>query len=166
VSWLPVRLGAALQVCCAVPAIDRFVAPPDAAAEAARKEQAETIAKRFESGEMETALQRVIDSINGPGAWASSSEATQSMFRDNAWTIVGVMREDASRVSCAEFGALQMPVLLVHGERTSPRFLRIVGEASKCLPNASAATIPRAGHPSPLMNPTAFKEAVTTFLQP
>jgi pimeloyl-ACP methyl ester carboxylesterase len=57
-------------------------------------------------------------------------------------------------------------VLLVRGELTTPYFKRIVEEQSSCLPQAKTATIPKAGHASPLLNPPAFKETVTGFLKP
>jgi len=58
-----------------------------------------------------------------------------------------------------------MPVLLVKGELTTARFQTLVQQESKCLPRAEVITIPKAGHPSPSMNPAAFKDAVVRFLE-
>lgn len=96
------------------------------------------------------------------GRWDSLPEATRQILRENAWTVV---LQQPEPVTCAQFGSLKMPVLLVMGELTTPRFKQLVQEQSTCLPQATVKTIPKAGHSSPALNPTAFKEAVATFLQ-
>lgn len=87
------------------------------------------------------------------------------MWRDNAWTIVGIGRGEPYTGTCAEFSALKMPVLLVKGEITAPPLRDIVLAQAKCLPQATVATIPKAGHASARMNPPAFKQAIYSFLQ-
>ena len=107
-----------------------------------------------------------LDAINGKGFWAGTPESRRQILRDNAWTVVGIGREDPARVTCAEFGGLPMPLMLVQGELTTPRFHKLVAEQSRCLPTAKVVTIPKAGHPSPVLNPLAFHDAATEFLQP
>ena len=143
--------------------LDSLLATSDANANVVRIERADATAKYFEGGDVDGGLKYSLDAINGAGAWAATPEPFRQVIRDNAWTVVGIGREDPARVSCAEFGSLKMPVLLVQGELTTPRFHQIVAEESRCLPQASVATIPKAGHPSPILNPGAFKEAATAF---
>jgi pimeloyl-ACP methyl ester carboxylesterase len=144
--------------------LDSLLVTADAGANAVRIERANATAKYYEAGDIDGGLNYSIDAINGNGAWAATPEPFRQLLRDNAWTVVGIGREDAPRVTCAEFGSLPMPVLLVQGELTTPRFRRLVAEESKCLPQAKVVTIPKAGHPSPIINPVAFKESVTAFL--
>jgi esterase len=141
------------------------VAPAGTDPNAFRIQLATGTAKLFDAGDTDGGLKFAVDSINGPGVWASLPEPIHQVLRDNAWTVVGIGREEPDTVTCAEFGSLKIPVLLVAGERTTPRYQGIVQEQSKCLPQAAVARIPKAGHPSPSMNPPAFKEAVVTFLQ-
>lgn len=146
--------------------LDSLVAAADDGANAVRIQRADATAKFFEAADIDGGLAFALDAINGPGVWANTPEPSRRMLRDNAWTVVGIGREEAEPVSCASFGSLSMPVLLVQGELTTPRFKKIVAEQSRCLPQARVATIPKARHTSPLMNPDAFRENVTAFLQP
>ena len=58
--------------------------------------------------------------------------------------------------------------LLVAGCGSKPAAKRypMQGEVKALDAQAKTATISKAGHASPLLNPPAFKEAVTSFLQP
>src|SRR5664279_3597517 len=76
-------------------------------------------AKCLDRGDVDGGLNYSIDAINGAGAWAATPENFRQLLRDNAWTVVGIGREEAARVTCAEFGSLKMPVLLVQGELTA-----------------------------------------------
>jgi len=144
--------------------LDSLLATSGANANAVRIERADATAKYFERGDVDGGLNYSVDAINGPGAWAATPEPRRQGLRDNAWTVVGIGREEPARVTCADFGSLKMPVLLVQGELTTPRFRQIVAEESRCLPQAEVVTIPKAGHPSPILNPGAFKDAATAFL--
>ena len=144
--------------------LDSLLVTTDEGANAVRIQRANVTAKFYEAGDIDGGLNYAIDAINGNGAWGATPEPVRQVLRDNAWTVVGIGREEAPRVTCAEFGSLPMPVLLVQGELTTPRFQQIVAEEAKCLPRAKVVTIPKAGHPSPILNPVAFKESVTAFL--
>lgn len=144
--------------------LDALIATADTNGNAVRIERAEATAKYFDRGDIDGGLNYSIDAINGAGAWAATPENFRQLIRDNAWTVVGIGREDPARVTCAEFGSLKMPVLLVQGETTTPRFHQLVAEQAKCLPQAKVVTIPKAGHPSPIRNPAAFKDEATAFL--
>jgi len=144
---------------------DLHATPPGVPGNAAQIQRATVTAKFFDAGDIDGGLKFAIDDINGAGRWDSLPEQNRQALRDNAWTVVGIGREQIDSVTCAEFGSLKMPVLLVWGELTTSRLRQIVQEQSKCLPQAAVATISKAGHPSSLMNPTAFKETVVTFLR-
>lgn len=121
--------------------------------------------KFFEAGDIDGGLKFSVDDINGAGRWDGLPERNRQAIRDNALTVVGSGREARAKVTCAEFGSLKMPVLLVWEELTTPRLRQFVQEQSKCLPQATITSIPKAAHPVPSMNPPAFKEAVATFLR-
>lgn len=146
--------------------LDSLLLVADAGANAIRIERANKTEKFFAAGDIDGGLMYSLDAINGAGVWAATPESRRQGLRDNAWTVVGIGREEAARVTCADFGALPMPVLLVQGELTTPRFHQLVAEEFKCLPQAKVVTIPKAGHTSPLTNPSAFHAEAATFLQP
>ena len=141
------------------PALQGVVGDPDVS------NRAIGTAKFFDAGDIDGGLKFAVDDINGPGRWESLPEQFRQILRDNAWTVVGIGRAPIDRVSCSEFASLRMPTLLIWGELTTPRLRQIVQEQSKCLPKATIVRIPKAGHSSAAMNPSAFKEAVVTFLQ-
>jgi len=145
--------------------LDSLVSTQDQASNAVQVERANETARIFSSGDQDAGLNYAIDAINGPGMWQRLPERNKQMIRDNAWTVVGIGRQQPERVTCEAFGSLKMPVLLVKGELTTARFQTLVQQESKCLPRAEVITIPKAGHPSPSMNPAAFKDAVVRFLE-
>lgn len=144
--------------------LDSLVGTQGQATNAVQVERANETARIFSIGDRDAGLNYAIDAINGPGLWQRLPEPNKQMIRDNAWTVVGIGRQEPERVTCEAFGSLKMPVLLVKGELTTPRFQTLVQQESKCLPSAEIVTIPKAGHPSPSMNPAAFKDAVLMFL--
>lgn len=141
-----------------------LLAPETEAAAAARKKRATDLAAVLRS-DLERGVTLAVDGINGPGAWGRLPPANKEIVRDNAWTIVGAGLDDAPPVTCTEFGALKMPVLLVAGENTGQRFKDLVAAQARCLPSARVVTIPNAAHASPNQNPGAVNEAVRQFLR-
>jgi esterase len=141
-----------------------LLAPETEAAAAARRKRATDLAAVLRS-DLERGATLAVDGINGPGAWGRLPPANKNIVRDNAWTLVGAGVDDAPPVSCSEFGALKMPVLLIHGENTGQRFKDLVAAQARCLPAARVVTIPNAAHASPSQNPGAVNEAVRQFLR-
>jgi pimeloyl-ACP methyl ester carboxylesterase len=147
------------------PPLDSLVGSQDQASNAVQIERANETARIFSTAGRDAGLNYAIDAINGPGFWQRLPERNKQAIRDNAWTVVGIGRQEPERVTCESFGSLTMPVMLVKGELTTARFQTLVQQESRCLPHAEVVTIPKAGHPSPSMNPAAFKEAVMGFLE-
>ncbi|MCX7177173.1 MAG: alpha/beta hydrolase [Proteobacteria bacterium] len=139
--------------------------PPGVPPDTDVTERSLKVVKYFDAGDIDGGLAFGVDDINGPGRWASLPKTYHETLRENAWTLVGIGRGEPYTGTCSEFGALRMPVLLVKGELTTPRLRDIVLEESKCLPQATVVTIPKAGHSSAAGNPPAFKLAVYSFLQ-
>jgi pimeloyl-ACP methyl ester carboxylesterase len=65
--------------------------------------------------------------------------------------------------TCADFGALKMPVLLATGENTTPRHKRLIAEQRRCLPSARTMVVPKVGHG--MISDPAFIGAVNDFLK-
>jgi pimeloyl-ACP methyl ester carboxylesterase len=68
------------------------------------------------------------------------------------------------RMSCAEMGALRVPLTVTRGEFTRP-YMRICAEAvHRCVPAAELVVIPKARHAASAQNPAGFNEAILRFL--
>ena len=146
------------------PAIFALLPPTvGAATDDPRIARAKATAARFEKGDIEGGLEYFVDNVNGPGTWQRRPDAQRRVARDNAWTIVGQIR-DVDIVSCTDLGDLSMPVLLVGGEKTTQQFKDIQDAVQKCSRSLKRVTIPDAAHTVPRMNPRAFEEAVIKFL--
>lgn len=143
---------------------DSLLAAQDAQGNAIRVQRAAETERIIRGGDLDGGLQFAVDAINGQGAWNRLPAFAKALVRDNAWTVVGIGKDDPPRVRCEDMGALQMPVLLVTGENTTPRFRAIVQQQAKCMPRAQVAAIPRAGHGSPYQNAADYNRAVQSFL--
>jgi esterase len=119
---------------------------------------------RFEQGDIDGGLEIFIDGAGGPGTWKNRPEALRQIGRDNAWTIKGMEEEQVRPVTCGELRRLNVPVLLVGGEKSPPAFGAILNTIEPCLERRARITIPNASHTMNRINPDAFNGAVAQFL--
>lgn len=146
------------------PALDALLPVPGGApAEDARVKRAKATEVYLRKGEIEAGIQYFFDSNNGTGAWNRLPEDQRQIRRDNAWTVVGQLG-DVETVTCTDLARFKMPVLLLGGEKSPPRYNRIRAAFQKCLPSAASDTIPKAAHQMNQMNPPAFDAALIKFL--
>jgi esterase len=139
----------------------------NAAARTAANERAarvKSVLNRFEGGDIEGGLEIFIDAVSGVGSWKNLTEAQRQIFRDNAWTIKGMEQEERRPVNCRELEALNMPVLLVGGEKSPARYGQVLTVIEPCLKQRERVTIPNASHGMHRMNPDAFNSFVAEFL--
>jgi pimeloyl-ACP methyl ester carboxylesterase len=114
-------------------------------------------------GRDEEASRMLIDwTQGGPGGFAKLPEDAQAALLQNAATVGPTFSAAPPQVDCAALGALPMPTLVLNGEWTRP-FYRVVGErAAACIPHATRAIIPRAGHMTIVERP---EETATLMLE-
>jgi esterase len=129
-----------------------------------RAARVKSVLNRFQEGDMEGGLEIFIDAVSGPGSWKNLPEAVRQMVRDNAWTIKGIEEEQRRPVNCRDLESLVMPVLLVGGEKSPPRYGQILTVIEPCLKQRERVTLPNASHGMHRMNPTAFNDSVAQFL--
>ncbi len=122
-------------------------------------------AARFEEGDIDGGLEMWIDRFE-LGTWKRLSEPRRQVRRDNAWLLLTPLGP-GTRITCSDVAGLSMPVLLMQGEKTTPRYARIVEATQKCLPSAEHVIIPEAEHGTQIaiMNPSAFQATLVTFLK-
>jgi len=142
-----------------------YLLPPPSDEQRARKQKfGEATEDALKTRGKDAGLEFAVDTLNGKGAWSRYPASIQSFHRDNAWTMVGAVRDTTQPVAtCADFGSLKMPVLLVTGENTAPRYKQFIAAQTKCLPSAKTAVMPNASHG--MIGSPAFQPALRDFLK-
>lgn len=121
-------------------------------------------AERIRMGEIDEALRSTIDVIAGPGGWDRTPEPQRWMFRDNARTLLGQIKEKRAPFARADAEAIQPPTLMIAGERSPKSFHHILDGLETALRDVRRAVIPHASHSSNVDNPRAFEREVLAFL--
>ncbi|MDM0074222.1 alpha/beta hydrolase [Variovorax sp. J2P1-59] len=116
----------------------------------------------FERNDDRTALRLLVDGIwDEPLFDRLPPERMHAMTR-NAGSMKALTRstEPFPDLSRSEVAALEMPVLLLNGDRTSDLFRRSIDELVLELPRAQREVIAGAGHGAPSENPVGFNRVV------
>ena len=105
--------------------------------------------------------------------WASSSNGAYDALPpplkgevlDNATVLGFFLAAPPPSMPCAEFARLNVPTLVVTGERTNPLYAAVGDAVASCIPKAQRETIQQASHVVQRENPEAFNALLVGFLQ-
>jgi pimeloyl-ACP methyl ester carboxylesterase len=124
------------------------------------------VRQKLANGDVEGALEHFQTRINGPGAWQAAPESVRQSLRDNAYTLPAMFDDQANwpPFTCEDALALDVPVLLLEGEQSPPRFKRILDNVQQCLRHAERRVIPNSAHSMPRLNPAGFTSEVLAFM--
>jgi esterase len=122
-------------------------------------------AARISRGEIDEGLKLTIDVIAGTGGWEKTPEELKRMFRDNALTLLGQIKEQRAPFARADAEAIRAPTLLVAGQRSPASFHHILDGLQTALRAVRRAVIPHASHASNIDNPAAFGRELAAFLK-
>ena len=86
------------------------------------------------------------------------------MREDNAYTLLAQVNEGRKPYTKADAEALSLPTLFVGGGDTPGLLPVVLRVLATHVPNAKTVIIPEAGHNMFRQQPTAFCEAVLSFL--
>jgi pimeloyl-ACP methyl ester carboxylesterase len=118
----------------------------------------------YRKGDIAGGLEYFFDDVNGKGAWKRLTDVQRQFRLENAWTVVGQAADGkANPISCDDIGKINIPVLLMTGDKSPPHFRPILDAYQRCQPAAVRVTIPNAAHQMSQMNPTAVNAALTKF---
>jgi pimeloyl-ACP methyl ester carboxylesterase len=118
----------------------------------------------YRKGDIAGGLEFFFDGVNGKSAWKRLTEVQRQFRLENAWTVVGQAADGkATPISCDDIGKIQIPVLLMTGDKSPPHFRPILDAYQRCQPAAARMTIPNAAHQMSQMNPAAVNAAITKF---
>lgn len=121
-------------------------------------------AEKIRRGLIDEGLGPALDVIGGPGDWERKPEWLKEMYRDNARTLIGQIREKRAPFARADAEAIRAPTLLMAGERSPAWFHRILDGLQTAIRDVRRAVIPNASHSSNVENPEAFAREVLGFL--
>lgn len=140
--------------------------PPSAEGEAmARQSQAMFARLRDDlaKGDESAALERFVDDLNGPGAWARRAPEQRQAMLDNVRTGPACAQRPA--FTRAQIASLAVPILALTGAQSPPRYrlmLEAMRDANRHV--RPLVTIDRAAHAMHRENAPAFNAAVGAFL--
>jgi pimeloyl-ACP methyl ester carboxylesterase len=121
-------------------------------------------AQHIRRGEVDRGLAIFVDTVSGPAAWDRLTEKAKQMMRDNAYTLLGQIREERPPITRSDVEAIRAPTLLIGSERSPPVYREILDALEHSLKDVRRITIPGASHPMNHENVAAFNEAVLDFL--
>ncbi|MCB5363368.1 alpha/beta hydrolase [Pusillimonas sp. CC-YST705] len=123
------------------------------------------IVSMLQRGEVEYALTLFVDGVSRPGSWRASPQSFRQMALDNASTLLSQLQDDTlPNYLEHEVSELNLPVLLVKGQRSLPRFKLTIDTLGQYLPRAAVTEILGAAHAMNLAHPQRFNQVVTDFL--
>ncbi len=146
--------------------IDALIPSTPQAAQAAERRQSAIrgALDQFDKAQLDTGLGQFINFVGGAGAWQAAPDPQKQVWRDNAWSIKSLLADSAESITCKEMSRVDLPVLLVAGEKSPPIYRVMLEAVQKCLPRRDWIAIPNAGHAMHRMNSSAFNQVVLTFI--
>jgi esterase len=91
-------------------------------------------------------------------------ERSRQVTRDNAYTLIGQIKDKRAPITKADAAAISMPTLLIGGEKTPPPFPHILDVLERVLPNCKRVTISGASHMMNVERPEQFNTALLDFV--
>ena len=147
-KWLPALPGGQIE-------LDRFM-----------QTLWQPAAKAFRRGEPEAALRVACDYFCGKGCYDQMPQEARAALSDNIreWKALTTSRDAFPPLDRELVRKLDVPVLLLTGEKTLAPLRLINAELGRLLPKANRVTIPNATHDMWIQDPQACGTAVMDFL--
>jgi pimeloyl-ACP methyl ester carboxylesterase len=122
--------------------------------------------RAFERGDDEKALVTFLRGVLGEQTLSRLSDETLQVLRENVRTLRGALLHEGAfpPLSDDDVRGVDMPVLLVTGERSPDFLLRLTDRLEELLPRVERIEIPDASHIMFEENAPAFNEAVVAVL--
>lgn len=121
--------------------------------------------RAFERGDDERALLTFLRGVLGEQTLSQLSNEIIQVLRENIRTLRGALLHEGAfpALADADVRGIDMPVLLVVGQRSPAFLLRLTDRLEELLPRAERIEIPGASHIMYEENAAAFNEAILSF---
>lgn len=120
----------------------------------------------LDAGDRDLAAQAFIDYWMGEGSWARTPPERRGSI---AASVVNVRRWwhalATEPTPLAALAALDMPVLLMLGERSTAAAHGVAEQLTRVLPNLERVVLPGLGHMGPVTHPDAVNPVIESFLK-
>lgn len=123
-----------------------------------------TAIAKIKSGDIDGALEQVVDGIDGDGTWARLPAVPKQHLRDNVFTLIGQVGENRKPFAKSEAQSIRTPTLLIGGGDTIGPLSLIWRVLAEHIPDAKTAVIPGTRHWMFEQAPQEFSEIVLDFL--
>ncbi len=121
-------------------------------------------AERITAGDIDAGIKFFFDTVEGDGAWARLPEAPRQQLRDNAFTLVGQVRDKRPPYSRTDAESIRMPTLFISGADTRGLLPQVLHALAAHVPDSKKAMIPGTSHWMFEQAPRRFCEIVLEFL--
>jgi pimeloyl-ACP methyl ester carboxylesterase len=121
-------------------------------------------AERITAGDIDSGMQFFFDTVEGDGAWARLPEARRQQLRDNAFTLVGQVRDKRPPYSRLDAEQIRMPTLFIGGADTKGLLPQVLHALAAHVPDSRKAIIAGTSHWMFEQSPQRFCEIVLEFL--
>ena len=140
----------------------------DALDEAALREITQAaggVAQAHAAGNPATGAARFIDYWSGPGTWAGMSTARQEAMASRVGKVMLDFQALFREPACVrDFERLDVPTLLLQGDRSPLSARRVARLLSRALPSLRLDTVRGAGHMAPMTHRDIVNEHIVAYL--
>lgn len=116
-------------------------------------------------GELEAGMQLFVDTVSGAGIWQRSSARFRQMALDNAFTLVGQVRDRPGVIGADLLHGVRRPTLLLGGERSPAPFPQVLRMLARQLPDARCEILPGVSHGMNVQRPAQFNRLLREFIE-
>jgi pimeloyl-ACP methyl ester carboxylesterase len=128
---------------------------------------AEGFVRHARAGREGEAWALFLDYRNGPGTWAAMAEKARARFLgQTAQTVEGFLSNLSNPTTLDDCRRITVPTTVVCGGETTAPDRRVTEQLREAIPGCRYATIPGAGHMSPLTHPEELARIVLDHLGP
>jgi pimeloyl-ACP methyl ester carboxylesterase len=121
-------------------------------------------AEKIAAGDVDGGLKFFMEALEGPGTWARLPATPKQLLRDNAYTLIGQVRDNRPPFSRADAEAIENPTLFIGGANTKGMLPQVLHTLAKHVKGSRIAMIPGATHPMFEQAPQKYCEIVLEFL--
>jgi pimeloyl-ACP methyl ester carboxylesterase len=121
-------------------------------------------AEKIAAGDIDGGMMLFLDTVEGPGAWRRLPASPKQELRDNAFTLIGQVRDRRPPFSKADAEAIKAPTLFIGGALTKGMLPHVLHTLAAHVPDARTEIIPNTTHPMFEQAPQRFSEIVLAFL--